>query len=188
MLGLVRDSLHTPREAALRLIGLGLPVHVALQALGLVAAVSGLLIGVLSGGRLEIVTPDGALVLSPIGYAVTLFVTLTLGGLALASAGRALGGRGTAAGALAVVAWLQVVDLVVQAAVLLVAALVPPLAGPAALAALGVLLWCLLGFVQSLHGVGPGRALGIMLLAAFGLGVALAIVVGALGLGVPADA
>lgn len=188
MLSLVRESIRAPRDAALRVLAMGIPVRVALEALGLVAALSGLFVGLLSGGRLEIVTPEGTMVLSPVGYALTLFVTLTFGGLALAWAGRALGGVGTVGAALAVVAWLQVVDLVVQAAALVLAALVPPLAALAAVGAFGVLLWCLLGFVQALHEVGPARAFGIVLLAAVGLGLALAIVAGVLGLGVPADA
>lgn len=187
MLDLVRQSILTPRGAAERLLALGLPPRVGLEALALVAALSGVLVGLISGGRLEIVTPSGTVVLSPLTYALTLFAALGLGGVALAWAGRALNGRGTVPEALSLVAWLQVVDLVVQAGAVVVALLVPPLAPVAALVAFGVLVWCLLGFVQALHDVSAGKAAGIALLAAVGLLVGLTILVGFLGLGVAPD-
>lgn len=187
MLPLVRQSLSNPRDAALRLLAARPSPLLGLQGLLLVAALGGLLVGLLTGGRLELPTVEGTISLGPLAYAGTLFLTLALGAVALALAGRALGGSGTVAGALAIVAWLQVIDLAIQAVGIAVAILVPPLAPLAALAGLAALLWCLLGFIQALHGVGPGRALGTILLAALGLGLALAVLVGALGIGATTD-
>lgn len=188
MLPLVRQSLSNPRDAAQRLLAARPSVALGLQSLLLVAALGGLMVGFLTGGRLELPTGEGTTVtMGPLAYAATLLVMLVLGAVALALAGRALGGHGTVAGALALVAWLQVIDLAVQAAGIAVALVLPPLAPLAALAGLAVLLWCLMGFVQALHGVGPGRALGTILLAALGLGLALALLLGALGIGVPTD-
>lgn len=187
MLPLVRQSLSNPHDAALHLLGARPSAWLGLQGLLLVAALGGVLVGLLTGGRLDLPTVEGTIALGPLSYAATLFVTLALGAVALALAGRALGGAGTVAGSLAIVAWLQVIDLAIQTAGVAVAILVPPLAPVAALAGLAALLWCLLGFVQALHGMGPGRALGAILLAALGLGLALAVLVGVLGIGVPTD-
>lgn len=187
MLPLVRQSLTNPRDTALRLLAAEPPAAVGLQGVVLVTALGGLLVGVLSGGRLELPMGQGVVALSPLAYAAVLLLTLALGSVALASAGRALGGTGTVAGALALVAWLQGIDLALQVVGITAAILVPPLAPLVALGGLAALLWCLLGFVQALHGFGPGRALGTILLAALGLGVTLAALLGFLGLGATPD-
>jgi hypothetical protein len=187
MLPLVRQSLTNPRDAALRILGAGPSAALGLQGIGLVAALGGLMVGVLSGGRLELPTVGGSVALSPLAYAAVLFLTLVLGSVALASAGRALGGTGTVGGALALVAWLQAIDLGLQVIGIAAMILLPPLAPLVALAGLAILIWCVLGFVQALHGVGPGRALGTILLAMLGLGVTLAVLLGLSGLGATPD-
>lgn len=187
MLPLVRLSLTNPRDAALRLLATEPSAALGLQGIGLVAVLGGLLVGVLFGGRLELPTVDGLVALSPLAYAAVLFLTLVLGAVALASAGRVLGGTGTVAGALALVAWLQIIDLGLQVIGVATALLLPPLAPIVALAGLAVLFWCVVGFVQALHGIGPGRAFGTILLALLGLGLALAVLLGLSGLGAPPD-
>ncbi len=176
----------------MRLLEARFPTWLGLQALALLAALGGLLAGLLSGGRLEMPVQGTAgegivIALSPLAYAALLFLISTLGAVALALAGRALGGAGTVAGALVIVAWFQVIDLAIQVAIVVVALLLPFLVPLIALASLSALLWCLLGFVQALHGIGPGRALGTILLAALGLGVTLAVLLGLSGLGATTD-
>lgn len=187
MLPLVRQSLTNPRDAALRLLASEPSAALGLQGIALVAVLGGLLVGVLSGGRLELPTVQGTVALGPLAYAAVLLVTLALGAVALASAGRALGGTGTVAGALALVAWLQAIDLGLQVVGIAAVVLLPPLAPLIALGGLVLLLWCLVGFVQALHGLGPGRALGTILLALLGLGVTLAVLLGLSGLGATPD-
>ncbi len=192
MLPSLRQSLSNPRDAAARLLAARFPTWLGLQALALLAALGGLLAGLLSGGRLEMpaqgATGEGLVItLSPLAYAALLLLVSTLAAVALTLAGRALGGVGTMAGALAIVAWFQMINLAIQAAIVAMALVLPFLVPLAALASLAALLWCLLGFVQALHGIGPGRALGTILLAALGLGVTLAVLLGLSGLGATTD-
>lgn len=187
MLALIQQSLASPREGAARLLALGLPTRVAIEALMIVAALGGLALGLLTGGGLEVPGEAGTMTLSPIGYAVALFVTLVLSGLALTGTGRILGGHGTLPGAFLLMAWLQAIDLALQVGTVLVAILVPPLAVVAAIARVAAVLWCLMGFVGALHGLGPGRSLGTILLGGLGLGLALALLLGLSGMGVTLD-
>lgn len=181
---LVRDSLLAPRRAAAWLLGRETPLAQVLQGLALVAALGGLLLGLLGGGEAAIPLGAGELVLSPVGYALLLAVVLSLAAVAIALAGRALGGTGTVRQALTVVVWLQVVDLAVQAALTMALLLIPAFAGAVALAGLVVLAWCLVNFVLVLHGfAGLGRTVGSLILALIGLGLGLSVVIEGLGLG-----
>lgn len=176
MLDLLRLSLQSPREAAARVMALGLSAREAIEAQLLVAAAGGLAVGVATRGRLEIPTVEGeAVVIGPLAYAAILAVFLIMGSATLTAAGRMLGGRGTFPGALALVAWLQAVDLALQAVLALTAVLLPPLLPIAALAILGLVVWVALGFAQELHGLTPGRAAATLVLAAIGLGLGAAI-------------
>lgn len=187
MLPLFRQSLANPRDAAHRLLSIQQLAAFGPQAIVLVAALSALMAGGLSGGELPMPAGEGTVNLSPLAYAAVLLLILGLGSVTLTVAGRALGGTGTVAGALVLVAWLQAIDVALQVVVLVVAIVMPPLLPLIALAGLAALLWCLMGFVQALHGFGPGRALGAILLAALGLGVTLAVLLGFSGLGVAPD-
>jgi hypothetical protein len=88
--------------------------------------------------------------------------------------GRLRGGKGSFADALLIMVWLQFIMLVVQAALMVLMAVAPPLAVLANLAGLGLFFWLLTNFVAELHGfrslpaVFGGIVFGAILLA-FGL-------------------
>lgn len=174
---LLRQSLLSPREAAARVLALGLSAREGIEAQLLVAALGGLALGIATRGRLEVPVAEGeAIVIGPLAYAAVLAAGLLVGSAAFVVVGRMLGGRGTVPGALALVAWLQAVDLALQAALVIVALILPPLVPLAALAVLGLFLWVSLGFTQELHGVSPGRAVAILVLSMLALGFALVVV------------
>ena len=186
MLGLVRLSLTRPQEAARRVLEAGHNLWVGVQALMLVAVLEAFEYGLLTGGRLELPTLGATVRIAPLAYALIVFGALTGSGVALGWAGRALGGQGRVADAVVLVAWLQVVLLVLHVGLVVIALLLPPLTPLAILAVLGAFLWCLLGFAQALHGIGPGRALGAVLLAGLGFLLGVGALTAALGIEVPA--
>lgn len=178
VLPMIRLSVVAPREAAARIVALRLGPREALELIVLTAAIGGIAVGVLTRGDFRIPAEGGELVLGPLAYAAVVATTLVLFATWLAVTGRALGGSGSVGSALMLVGWLQVVDLALQAAVLLLGLLVPWLAGVATLLALLALGWCLVGFVRELHGFGLGRAIGTILGAIVLLGLALAFLLG----------
>lgn len=178
VLPLIRLSVLAPREAAARILALRLPPAESIALILLVAAVGGLAVGLLTDGEFRIPFEGGDLVLGPLAYAAIVATTLILLSICLALTGRVLGGSGSVEGAMALVGWLQVVDLALQAAGMLIGLLVPPLAGPVAIVILLALAWCLVGFVRELHGLSLGRSIATIVGGTVLLGLALAFLLG----------
>lgn len=70
----------------------------------------------------------------------------------LSAGGRMFGGTGRFEDALLLLAWLQLLMVAVQAAQLLLALVIPPLAVIFMLVAVGLFFWILTDFVRALHG------------------------------------
>lgn len=104
----------------------------------------------------------------------------------VATIGRSFGGRGGMAGALKVMAWLQVMLAgfqVIQFAVLIV---VPPLAGLVGLAGFCWFLWALSHFVAELHGFESAAKTGVMLfISLFAVLFVVALLMTLLGISLP---
>ena len=190
LLGMIRDSIATPRTAAEHILSLRPSPAELLMAVALVASLDAILAGLTGVGIIMIPAADGTMdrFLSPFAHAATLSALLLLFASAFQASGQVLGGRGRFSDSLLVVVWLEVVSLAIQAAQALVLLLVPPLAFVAAIGGAAILLWCLLHFMRALHGFqGLGRTILAIVLAALGAGLALSILLAILGIGAPTD-
>ncbi len=150
---LVAQSLTLPRSAARRVLGAPVATGqwVALAALALILGT--LLAGVarallpVAGNPVAQALASAPLLTTLLQFALYLGISWVI-----AAIGRAFGGHGDLAGALALMAWLQVMMLLLQMAQLVVL-LVLPLLGAMAGAAVAVwFFWALSAFIAELHG------------------------------------
>ncbi|WP_210529762.1 YIP1 family protein [Rubellimicrobium arenae] len=188
LLVLIRDSLAAPGEVASRLLSLRPGLAAVVQAAALVSILDALLLGALTGGAFVIPLPDGDVILDPFTHAALLGASLLISAVALFVGGRVLGGRGQFEQALLVVAWLELLAIVIQVAQLLFSILLPPVAPILALAGLFLLIWCVVQFTRVLHGFGGfGRTILALLLGAIVVGIALTILMSVVGFGGSSD-
>jgi hypothetical protein len=97
--------------------------------------------------------------------------------------GRLFGGQGGLWGALALVVWLNVMMVLIQAGQLVVLAVVPPLAALIAVATLFWAAWAFANFVAELHGFrNPVLVLGAVLVAVVVIFFSTAMVLAILGI------
>ncbi|MFE3837032.1 YIP1 family protein [Pseudogemmobacter sonorensis] len=150
---LLRLSLADPRRAMRLILGLVLPPGTAMTALALAAVLAAfamhLLRLLLPGGR------SGPSLLDmggPISTALIQLGFLLLMAQLVCWIGRMAGGRGGIQAALLAVAWLEVVMLAVQLALIGVMLVLPGLAAVLMSLGVAVFLWLLTGFVAELHG------------------------------------
>jgi hypothetical protein len=188
LLGLIRDSVATPQQAAARILSWRLSGLVLLQAAVLVSVLDALILGVIGGGAFVIPLPDGDWVLPPLLHAALLGGSLLLTAGALQVGGRILGGRGRFDQALLLTIWLEVIAIAVQVVQVALALFLPLLADLSGLAGVAVILWCMVHFTRVLHGfTGYGRAIGAIFLGALAVGLAVSMLLGFLGFGAPPD-
>ena len=153
LLSLVRDTIANPRAAARAIIDLRLPAQVGWTALALMAVAATLA----SYVSLKLSPPEaqamfGKAMESPLRTAFLQLFVLVAGCFALWRIGRARGGQGSLEDSVALIAWLQFVLLVLQAVMMAVQLLVPPLGGLIGLGELVLFFWLLVNFVAELHG------------------------------------
>jgi hypothetical protein len=144
---LVRQSFLDPRRAGERLIALNPPFDgrlIGMAAAVLVGTVLAYLLPVVSGRAIEAPPPLAAVAVQLAANALAVVLMVQVG--------RLFGGRGGFADALLLVAWLQAMMALAQAAQIVVLLVLPPLAGLVLLLAIGLFFWLLVGFVQALHG------------------------------------
>ena len=188
LIGLMRDSLTSPRETATQLLGLRLPRRVLLEGVALLAVVNGLLAALMGGVAMPM--QDGTEVMvSPILWTLILIAGMILSASSLQVAGRLLGGVGSFEGALLVTAWINALALAIELATVLLGLVSVDLASIFFLLGLLVLLWSLINFVRVLHGFnGVLRSLVAVVLAGLGTLVGLSLLLTlALSLGAPID-
>jgi hypothetical protein len=174
---LIREALVTPRASARRMLGLGLPLGTVLAALGLSAVASTFIVHlslVLVGSDPG---PEGTIMFpAPLPLAVMQLLLAVLMAGAVHIIGTTLGGRGTFGGALVVVAWLQLLLVVVQIAQTVFVLVLPPLGFLASMLAIAVFFWLLTHFVAELHGFNNTIAVFFGIIAAMvGLSLMVAI-------------
>lgn len=188
LLGMIRDSIADPREAARVLLALQPPPGRVIEAAILVAVLDALIVGLLTSGALRVPLPQGELTLAPLAHAGLLAVSFVLSAGALQAGGRVLGGKGSFGQSLLVVVWLEVIAIALQVVQVAAALLVPPLVPFLGLAGLLVLFWCLVHFARVLHGFGGyGVTILAILLGSVLLVLGLTLTLGLLGIGVPAN-
>lgn len=175
---LVRLSLTRPREAAQKILGLGVPDDARWLGFVIVVVLSVLL------GQLSI------LLMGEGGFAggllfMAMFQTSILLGMVVAiqGVGRALGGTGGFPDTLLLVAWLNFVMLALQLVQIIVLVVIPPLFGLITIVSLVFFMWMLTNFIMALHGfVSPLKVLVGIIFTVFGMAMVLAILLGILGI------
>ncbi|MGG7646355.1 Yip1 family protein [Rhodovulum sp. YNF3179] len=180
MIGLARLSLTAPRDGARAVLSIDLPRQ-ALWMIGALAVVLSVIISQLSTllypstamGPMAEMLSNPALVLGAHG---TIFVVTVL---ATYQIGRAFGGRGSFDASLKIVAWMQVVMLLVQAAQFVALILFAPLAAMIGLVSIVLFFWIFTLFVTELHGFSSAGAVFAGIVASMiGIIFALSILLG----------
>ena len=184
---LLWESIVKPADTAEAILHMDPPREALWLGMALVTVLSVLLVGLL-----EAVVPApedaAATVISPLVYGIILAGSLVLTVFALQVTGRALGGAGHFDDTLALVVWLQFLLIALQAGQVLLMLVIPVLGGLLALASIAIMLWCLLHFVNVLHGFGSlGRAALTLVLAFLGIGFGLSLILMVIGTGSPAE-
>ena len=97
-------------------------------------------------------------------------------------AGRAMGGKGTFGGTLLLMTWFQAVVLVLVVIQLIATFIAPAFGGIVALVAIGLQLYCLVHFLNELHGFNSlSKAAALFFIALIGIAFGLALIVTLIG-------
>lgn len=191
LLAQARDTLANPREGARRILALNLPAGLGWDAIILMSVLSTILVHVVFAfAPSETQVMFGPAMATPIRTAVLQALITGLTVLVVHRVGRARGGRGTLAQAVALMAWLQFILLILQAAQVVALVLLPPAALFIEVAWLGAFFWVLTHFVAELHGFRSlwrtfGGIVVTMMAATMALAVLIAPFAGLLVPGVP---
>ncbi|MFX0544349.1 Yip1 family protein [Roseovarius sp. S1116L3] len=186
VIDLFRQTLTAPRAAADRILALDLPRDWLWMALGLMAVLHGIVYSLVlqMGDPQEAATAPmmPAALQSPMLFTLFLLGALILTVLTLTWVGRALGGTGQMRQILALIAWMQVLRLAVQIA-LVVLMLALPIAGLILVVVASIWgLVILVAFVDRAHEFGNVfKAAGVIILGFVGMLVGLSIILGVLG-------
>lgn len=150
-LAAARTSVEKPREAARYVLAMKLDLGTASLALAAVAVVTAIFTAMVSmiaasaGG-------DGLMQMSPLQWALLQLAGMFVSAGLIAYAGRWFGGHGDLAGATALLAWAQVITLILQVIQLVALFILPPLTPILALIGVGITIWLLVNFIAELHG------------------------------------
>ena len=191
-------TLRNPREAAERVIALGLPAHVWWMTLSLTVVLSSLyMVGRFLAAPLPLAvveelsqTPNGqqTLLMYSLFTDSPFFTTLMLFGFTvlmvhvLCWVGRAMGGQGSLLDILSVFTLLQVMTLLISFGLFLVSLILPPLAALGSLVFLGWTLWAVVSFLDVAHTFdNPFKALGVLILSFVAVLLGASIAMGVLG-------
>ncbi len=186
VIDLLRQTLFQPADAARRLIDMRLPSDWLWTALALMAVLNTIVYTL----SLQLSPqPDAPSALmpqafqTPILFAGLLFGALALTVIALYYIGQGLGGEASMSDILVVMTWLQVLRLLVQAAVLILALGVPALG---ALVVIGAAIWgvyILICFVDAAHRFANRfKAAGVIVLSFVAMAVGLSTLLSLVGL------
>jgi len=183
---LLWQTLFRPREAARRLIDLSLPYDLLWMALALMAILNSI---VYSLTMQFSPSPDGSEGLmpqafqGPILFAALLFGALALTVIALYYVGQGLGGEATLSDILVLMTWLQVLRLLVQAAVLILALGVPALGALVVIAAAIWGVYILISFIDAAHRFDNRfKAAGVIVLSFVAMAIGLSTLLSLVGM------
>ena len=177
LLRAARDTLVNPASAARYVMGLGLDAGQGLMALGLTAVCATLLTAMMQAFMGPIDDPAIQEMFNrPFILAISQFGLMALGAFLMWRVGRVFGGKGSFAQSLALVAWLEVVLILLQVAALVVQLALPLFALPVGLASVFAFFYLLTHFTAALNGFVSltktffailGTAIAVLLLATF---------------------
>ncbi len=178
-----RQAYREPREAAVRLLSLGVPREVIWPSFALIVLVSVVMGGL--GDMLLPVPPDA--VMSYFAMTMLLAVVFLSYALAVWKIGSKMGGKGSFEESLLVGVFFQAALLPAQFIQLLLAVFLPTLAGLYAIALLLFGIWINVNFIDALHGYASFmKSLGVLVLASFAAAIALMVTVALLGVSIGA--
>lgn len=178
----VGDTLRDPATMARQISQMRLPHNVGWMGLFAVMALTVIAIDL---NRMMVGAPGP----DPVGLGSRPFLDLIfLGSLTvmlifvLYFAGRAMGGTGTFGGTLLLMTWFQAVVLVLVAVQMIATFIAPTIGGIVALVAVGLQLYCLVHFLNELHGFNSlPKAAGLFFVALVGIAFGLALIVTMIG-------
>lgn len=172
-------TLQDPRAGARRILALNMPQGTAALALFIMA----LLTGLVSAGLALIVGPGAPYLenLMPLHWVMAQTAGLFFFAWAMTFIGGWFGGRGTLRDAFALLAWAEVILLIVQIIQIIALFILPPVSMLLAMAQLALTFWLLSHFTAEMHGFAN---VAKVFLGIIGTGFALALILGALG-GIP---
>lgn len=186
VIDLLRQTLFKPADAARRLMDMRLPTEWLWMALALMAILNAI---VYTASLQLSPEPDASAGLmpaafqAPILFAALLFGALALTVIALYYVGQGLGGEAAMPDILVLMTWLQVLRLLVQGAVLVLALGVPALA---ALVVLGAAIWgvyILISFIDAAHRFDNRfKAAGVIVLSFVAMAIGLSMLLSLIGI------
>lgn len=179
-----RLTVLAPREAARQIMALQLPASIGWLAMTLAVVLSALL-SVISSylSPYEVEPAFAALFSSPLRLALLQGMLLLMSLALIMGLGRAFGGKGRFSDALALMAWLEAVLILLQAAQMVLLLISPQIAVLLGLLSFAIFLWVLAVFIAELHGFASGmKVLGVIILSFFVLSFVMAL----FGVGMPA--
>ncbi|MEI4231489.1 YIP1 family protein [Roseovarius sp. D22-M7] len=186
VIGLLRQTLFQPHDAARVLIGMRLQTDILWTGLALLAILNAI-VYTMSAQLGPSGDASGALMpaafQAPILFAILLFGALALTVIALYYVGQGLGGEAAFADILVLLTWLQVLRLLVQAAVLVLALGVPALAAIAVIVAAVWGVWILVSFIDAAHRFESRfKAAGVVVLSFVAMAIGLSTLLSLVGM------
>ena len=183
---LVVDTVRTPSEAAARVLSFELPRQWLWMALALMSVLNSIVYSV----SIRISPPSDPMVMemippafqSPVLFTIFLFGVLVISTFVMQWIGQAMGGKGSLTDILLVVTWLQVVRLILQAAVLVLSLVSPFLGGLLALIGSIWGIFILASFLDVAHRFDNiAKAVGVMVLALLAMLIGLSVIITVIG-------
>lgn len=153
-------ALREPRAAGADIIALGIPREALAPALFAIVAIS-----VILNTASEALAPSPFVIITPFQMAILLTVMMVVFSFAIAKTGQFMGGLGVFQDALLLMIFLQAMFLPAVALQLVLALVMPALAGLVMLVVMIYLTWVHVNFIAALHGfTSLGRAFGVLLM------------------------
>jgi hypothetical protein len=181
----VWSSIMEPSKMAEKAIGLDLPREALWISLALVAVLNVVLLALLQMlSPAPIAFEEQAFTLSPFAYAAIIGVFLVFLVAATYYTGKVMGGVGSFTDTLTIIVWFQSVSLTLECIQLVLVLISPAIASIFGMLSLGALIWCIVNFVNVLHGFeNLAKALTTIVLALIGTALSAGIILAILGVG-----
>ncbi len=181
----VWSSIMEPSKMAEKAIGLDLPREALWISLALVAVLNVVLLALLQMlSPAPIAFEEQAFTLSPFAYAAIIGVFLVFLVAATYYTGKVMGGVGSFTATLTIIVWFQSVSLTLECIQLVLVLISPAIASIFGMLSLGALIWCIVNFVNVLHGFeNLAKALTTIVLALIGTALSAGIILAILGVG-----
>ncbi len=146
-------SLIEPAETARKVIAMRLEPAPMWMAMVLIAVLNVLFVAVIQFvSPVPIAMPDDAISLSPFAFTAVIGLSLVVMVLMIFYIGRLLGGEGDLQATLALMVWFNSVNLTLTVGQILLILINPFVSAMYNLVSLGALIWCIVNFVNVLHG------------------------------------